>query len=110
VRRETEKKRTANKGCLPCAPGKTHGKHRLFAVRLPKNARQTEPFAVRFPGKRTTMNGTFAVRLHKRTAKALFWLLVLVTLPCVFRKMHGKVTIAIYFFLVFTFKNTQKSQ
>jgi hypothetical protein len=55
---------------LPCAGRKTHGKQPLFAVRLPE----------------------------KRTAKALFWLLVLVTLPCVFQKTHGKVTIAIYFF------------
>jgi hypothetical protein len=45
---------------LPCAeiktrapPGKTHGKHRPFAVRLPKNARQTGPFAVRHHKKRT---------------------------------------------------------
>jgi hypothetical protein len=74
----------ANIGRLPCACLKTHGKGRLFAVRLPE--------------KRTAMNGTFVVRLHKRTTKALFWLLVLVTLPCVFLKTHGKVTIAIYFF------------
>jgi hypothetical protein len=45
------------------------------------------------------INGTFAVHLYKRTAKELFWLLVLVTLSCVFRKTHGKMTIAI--FLVF---------
>jgi hypothetical protein len=56
-------------------------------VRLPENARQTGLFAVRLP--------------EKRTAKALFWLLVLVTLPCVFRKTHNKVTIAIYFFFGF---------
>jgi hypothetical protein len=53
---------------------------------------------VRLGKKRTAINGTFVVRLYKRTAKALFLLLVLVTLPCVFRKTHGKVTIAIYFF------------
>jgi hypothetical protein len=70
----------------------------LFAVRLPENTRQTWLFAVRLPEKRTAINGTFVVRLYKRTAKALFWLLVLVTLPCVFRKTHGKVTIAINFF------------
>jgi hypothetical protein len=70
-------------GCLPCTSL--------------KNARQTWLFAVRLPEKRTTINGTFAVRLYKRTAKALFWLLVLISLPCVFRKTHGKVTIAIFF-------------
>jgi hypothetical protein len=64
-----------------------------------KNARQTGLFAVRVGEKRMAINGTFAVRLYKPTAKALFWLLVLVTLSCVFRKTHGKMTIAI--FLVF---------
>jgi hypothetical protein len=82
---------------LPCAGSKTHGKHELFA--LPENARQTGLFAVHLPEKCTAMNGTFVVRLYKRTAKALFWLLVFVTLPCAFRKMHGKVTIAIFFWL-----------
>jgi hypothetical protein len=60
-----------------------------------KNARQTGLLAVCLGEKRTAINGTFAVRLYKRTAKALFWLLVSVTLPCFFRKTHGKVTIAI---------------
>jgi hypothetical protein len=98
---------------LSCAGSKTHGKHGLFVVRLPekrtanmgclpcaslKNARQTWLFAVHLPEKRMAINGTFAMRLYKCTAKALFWLLVLVTLPCVFRKTHDKVTIAIYFF------------
>jgi hypothetical protein len=82
---------------LSCAGSKTHGKQGMFAVRLPENARQTALFAARLPEKRTAINDTFAVCLHKRTAKALFWLLVLVTLPCVFRKTHGKVTIAIFF-------------
>jgi hypothetical protein len=52
---------------------------------------------VRLCQKRTAINGTFAVRLYKRTTKALFLLLVLVTLPCIFRKTHDKVTIANFF-------------
>jgi hypothetical protein len=44
------------------------------------------------------INDTFAVRPYKRTAKALFLLLVLVTLPCVFRKTHSKVAIAFFCF------------
>jgi hypothetical protein len=62
-----------------------------------KNARQRALFAVRLGKKHTAINGTFVVRLYKRTAKTLFLLLVLVTLLCVFRKTHGKVTIAIFF-------------
>jgi hypothetical protein len=34
---------------------------------------------------------------QKRTAKALLLLLVLVTLPCVFRKTHGKAAIPVFF-------------
>jgi hypothetical protein len=60
-----------------------------------KNARQRALFVVRRGAKRTAINGTFSVRLYKCTAKALFLLLVLVTLSCVFRKTHVKVTIAI---------------
>jgi hypothetical protein len=45
-------------GSLPCA--------------CLKNARQTGIFAVRLREKRTAINGTFAVRLYKRTTKALF--------------------------------------
>jgi hypothetical protein len=90
-------------------PGsKTHGKDvrlgekhtaKRALCRAPeqKNARQRGLFAVRRGAKRTAINGTFAVRLYKRTAKALFLLLVLVTLPCVFRKTHNKVTIANFF-------------
>jgi hypothetical protein len=69
---------------LSCAGKKTHGKDGLFAVR-----RGT---------KHTAINGTFAVRPYKRTAKALILLLVLVTLSCVFRKTHGKVAIAFFCF------------
>jgi hypothetical protein len=67
-----------------------------------QNARQRAPFAMRRSPKRTAINGTFAARLDKRTAKALFLLLVLVTLPCVFLKTHGKVAIAIYLFICFS--------
>jgi hypothetical protein len=62
--------------------------------------RRVTPFAVRRGTKRTAINVTFAVRPYKRTTKALFLLLVLVTLPCVFRKTHGKVTIAFFVFHV----------
>jgi hypothetical protein len=71
---------------------KTHGKEGSLPCAKAKNARQRRLFAVR--------------QGHKRTAKVLFLLLVLVTLPCVFRKTHGKVAIAVFF----TFKNTKKSQ
>jgi hypothetical protein len=69
---------------LPCAGPKTHGKDAFFAVR-----------------RGTKMHGnkcTFDVRPYKRTARTLFLLLVLVTLPCVFRKTHGKVAIAFFVF------------
>jgi hypothetical protein len=55
---------------------------------------------VRQREKRTAMvliNGTIVVRPDKRTAKALFRLLVLVTLPCAFQKTHGKVAFAFFF-------------
>jgi hypothetical protein len=83
---------------------KTHGKDEIFAVRLGEKRVAKSPLCVRRGAKRTAINGTFAMRLYKRTTKALFLLLVLVTLSCVFRKTHGKVTIAILF--VSTFKNT----
>jgi hypothetical protein len=47
--------------------------------------------------KRTAINGTISVRRDKRMTKALFRLLVLVTLPCAFQKTHGKVAFAIFF-------------
>jgi hypothetical protein len=71
-------KRTANIGCLPCACPKTHGKQGSLPCAPLKTHDKGTVLAVGF--------GHFAVRLPKT---------------------HGKVTIAIYFFLVFTFKNTQ---
>jgi hypothetical protein len=62
---------------------KTHGKEGSLPCAKAKNARQRRLFAVR--------------QGHKRTAKVLFLLLVLVTLPCVFWKTHGKVAIAVFF-------------
>jgi hypothetical protein len=82
--------------------------------------RHVTPFAVH-RGKRTAKRALcraprpkthskewhIAVRPYKRTVKALFLLLVLVTLSCVLQKTHDKVAIAIFLFS--TFKNTQKS-
>jgi hypothetical protein len=76
-----------------------HGKEPSLPYAWAKSARQRALFAVRLGQKRTTINGTFAVRPYKRTAKALFLLLVFVNLSCVFRKTHNKVTIAINFFV-----------
>jgi hypothetical protein len=78
---------------------KTHGKDGLFVVRREKTHGKDALFAMRRGPKRTAINGTFVVRPYKRTTKALFLLLVLVTLPRVFQKTHDKAAIAIYFFV-----------
>jgi hypothetical protein len=103
--RRTAKKKKTNDGAgmrrrvMPFAvrQEKTHGKDGLFAVRREKTHGKDGLFAVRRGPKRTAINDTFAVRPYKRTAKALFMLLVLVTLPCVFQKTHSEVAIAIFF-------------
>jgi hypothetical protein len=94
-------KHTTKMGSLPCTV-KNARQRALFVVRsLPcaeaQNVRQRGLFAVRQGPKRTAIKGTFAMRPYKRTTKALFLLLVLVTLRCVFQKTHGKVAIAIFF-------------
>jgi hypothetical protein len=78
---------------------KTHGKDGLFVVRREKTHGKDALFTMRRGPKRTAINGTFVVRPYKRTTKALFLLLVLVTLSRVFQKTHDKVASAIYFFV-----------
>jgi hypothetical protein len=99
---------------LPCEAS-DNVRQIIFAVRFSTahNWRRRDETACdalcRAPGKNARQRRLFVMRQgQKRTANALFLLLVLVTLPCVFRKTHGKVIIAV--FLLFTFKNTQKSQ
>jgi hypothetical protein len=66
---------------LPCAKEKRTAKMGSLLCAGAKNARQSGLFAVRRGTKCTAINGTFAVHPYKRTTKALFLLLVLVTLP-----------------------------
>jgi hypothetical protein len=79
-----EKKRTAKRALCHAPKSKTHGKEGSLQCAEAENTRQRGIFAVRRSPKRAAINGTFAVCPYKRTANALFLLLVLVTLPCLF--------------------------